>query len=172
MSPASRPWHTRIATAAAIAAALACVGVPAVRAVVRTAQAGAGEDTPVAAANAYLRAVFESGDSLAISRCLCSDNRDELFREARDLRRQVEPYTTFGVKVESSDWRTSDSDGTVSARVNLRFTQIDPATGSVTFTGGPVHEWRFRTRDDGGISGGWKVCDIDAPPMCDMHLRC
>ena len=166
MSPSGRSWRARAVTAATIAATVACVGGPARWAVVRTFQAERGETTPAAAADAYLEAVFESGDSLEINRCLCGDARDDLFREARKLREQVESQANFGLEVESSDWHTSESEDTVSAMVNFRVTQIDPATGGVSFVEGPAQRWRFHTREEGGIGGGWKVCRIEAPPLC------
>ncbi|WP_433530459.1 hypothetical protein ACQPYA_30655 [Micromonospora sp. CA-263727] len=172
MSPTPRPARARAATAVAIAVGIACVGVPAGQAVVRTIEAGRGEQTAAAAANAYLVAVFESGDSLDINRCLCAENRDKLFREALDLRKQVAPHAPFGVTVTSSNWQPNDTDDTVSALVNLQITQIDSTTGGLTFIEGTAHEWRFLTRKEQGMSGGWKVCRIDAPPLCGTLLRC
>ncbi|MEU4779473.1 hypothetical protein [Micromonospora sp. NPDC023633] len=167
----ARQWRRRAAVVAAVAFAVACIGAPIRQAVIGAVEAGRGEKTPAAAVESYLLAVFEPDDNPDINRCLCSDNRDELFREARDLRKQVEPHATFGVKVETTDWHTDDSDGTVSAMVDLRFTVIDPQTGGVTFTGA-THRWRFQTTEERGISGGWKVCRVDAPPLCGTYLRC
>ncbi|TDB93848.1 hypothetical protein E1091_11490 [Micromonospora fluostatini] len=165
-------WRRRAATAAVVAAVISCVGFPVRQAAIRAFDEMRGEPTSTAAAEAYLRAVFESGDSSAISRCLCSEDLDARFREARELRRQIEPYAVFGVRVESSGWRTVGSDGTVAAMVDLHFTRIDPTTGAVTTTSGTAHEWRFHTREERGLRGGWKVCRIDAPPLCDTYLRC
>ncbi|MFD2768401.1 hypothetical protein [Micromonospora eburnea] len=158
--------------AAVIVVALVCLGRPAWRAVVGTVEAVRGETTPIAVANAYLEAVFESGDDLGIDRCLCTEGRDDLLREARDLREQVKRQAVFDIKIESSDWRTTDSDGTVSALVNLQFTQIDPTTGNVVLVEGSPHEWRFHTRQERRVGGGWKVCRVDAPPLCGTYLRC
>ncbi|MER7420521.1 hypothetical protein ABT346_27700 [Micromonospora peucetia] len=161
----ARQWRTRALTAAAVAFAVTCIGWPVRQAVMGAVETWQGPKTPVAAAKAYLLAVFEPGDSPGINGLLCSENRDELFREALALRKQVEPHATFGVKVESTDWHTIDSGGGVSAMVNLRFTKIDPTTGDVTFTGGTVQKWQFHTKEERGISGGWKVCRVEAPPL-------
>ncbi|WP_433388697.1 hypothetical protein [Micromonospora sp. KLBMP9576] len=168
----ARRWRTRAALAVALVIGVTCLGAQLRQGFMKTVEAARGEETPVAVANAYLRAVFETGDSADINRCLCGDNRDELFQQARALRKQVEPHAAFGVEVETSDWHTIDSDDTVSAFVSVRFTQIDPATGAVTSTGGTAHKWQFRTTKERGPSGGWKVCRIDAPPLCGTHLRC
>ncbi|RLK24641.1 hypothetical protein DER29_2558 [Micromonospora sp. M71_S20] len=165
-----RQWRRRATIAAAVVFAVACIGAPVRQAVTRAIEAGRGEKTPAAAAEAYLLAVFQPDDNPDINRCLCGDNRDELFRQVRDLRKQVESRVTFGVRIETTNWQTDDSDGTVSAMVDLRFTEVDPS-GSVTFTGA-THRWRFHTTEEGGISGGWKVCRVDAPPLCGTYLRC
>ncbi|MFG1779016.1 hypothetical protein ACGFIR_00205 [Micromonospora sp. NPDC049051] len=165
----ARQWRRRAAVAAAVAFAVACIAAPIRQAVTRAIEAGRGEGTPAAAAEAYLLAVFQPDDSPDINRCLCGDNRDELFRQARDLRKQVASQATFGVRVETTNWHT-DSDGTVSAMVDLRFTEIDP-TGNVTLTGA-THRWRFHTTEEGGLGGGWKVCRVEAPPLCGTYLRC
>ncbi|MFG1656876.1 hypothetical protein ACGFIY_10150 [Micromonospora chersina] len=150
---------------------MACLAVPAGWAVVKTVQAGQGEPTPIAAANAYLLAVFETQDGLGVDRCLCDELRADLLRDGRQLREQLAANAGPGVKVESSDWKTID-DGTVSAMVNLRFTQVDAITGSVMLIAGTSHEWRFYTKQERGIDAGWKVCRVDAPPLCGTHLRC
>ncbi|MFY1705004.1 MULTISPECIES: hypothetical protein [Micromonospora] len=158
--------------AALTAAAVSCVGLPAGRVVLRGFTAMRGEATSTAAAEAYLRAVFESGEGTEISRCLCGEDHDARFREARELRRQIEPYASFGVDVDATNWRRIGTEGTVAATVNLRFTQIDPGTGNVTFTEGTPTQWRFHTREEQGLTGGWKVCRIEAPPLCGTYLRC
>ncbi|MFY1597115.1 hypothetical protein [Micromonospora sp. WMMD737] len=165
----ARQWRRRAMIAAAVAFAIACIGAPVRQAVTRAIEAGRGEKTPAAAAEAYLLAVFQPAENPDINRCLCGDNRDELFRQARDLRKQVESQVTFGVRVETTNWQT-DPDGTVSAMVDLRFTEVAPS-GSVTFTGA-THRWRFHTTEEGGFGGGWKVCRVDAPPLCGTYLRC
>ncbi|MEU9505414.1 hypothetical protein AB0D32_03915 [Micromonospora sp. NPDC048170] len=169
MPLSARRWRRRATVAAAVAFAVACIGAPVRQAVMEAIEAGRGEKTPAAAAEAYLLAVFQPDDNPDINRCLCGDNRDELVRQAHDLRKQVESRVTFGVRIETTNWQT-DSDGTVSAMVDLRFTEVD-RTGSVTLTGA-THRWRFQTTEEGGISGGWKVCRVDAPPVCGTYLRC
>ncbi|MFG1760643.1 hypothetical protein [Micromonospora echinofusca] len=169
MPSTARQWRRRATVAAAIAFAVACVGWPVRQAVTRAIEAGGGEKTPAAAAEAYLLAVFQPDEHPDINRCLCGDNRDELFRQARDLRKQVESQVTFGVRVEATNWH-SDADGTVSAMVDLRFTEVAPS-GNITLTGA-THRWRFETTEEGGVGGGWKVCRVDAPPLCGIYLRC
>ncbi|MFI7509598.1 hypothetical protein ACIBSS_22530 [Micromonospora aurantiaca] len=168
---ASRSWRLRAAVA--VAAVLAtCVAVPIGWAAVKTVEADRGEATPVAAANAYLLAVFDgSGDELGIRRCLCDNRQSELLAEARALRAEVAKVKT-DIKVDSVDWKSLDSDGVVSALISFRFTLIDPTTGSVTFIKGSQHEWRFQATKERGIDSGWKVCRLDAPPLCGTHLRC
>ncbi|MGC4767236.1 hypothetical protein ACLQ20_30750 [Micromonospora sp. DT46] len=165
----ARQWRRRATVAAAVAFAIACIGAPVRQAVTRAIEAGRGEKTPAAAAEAYLLAVFQPDENPDINRCLCGENQDELFRQARDLRKQVESQVTFDVRVETTNWQT-DPDGTVSAMVDLRFTEVD-STGNVTFTGA-THRWRFHTTEEKGLGGGWKVCRVDAPPLCGTYLRC
>jgi hypothetical protein len=174
MTPPVGRWRFRVATAAAIVLATVCVLGPARQSALRAFEAGRGEETPTAAAQAYLAAVFESGDSAEINQCLCADNRDELFRQARDLRKQVERQAGFGVRVETSNWQPiGTEEGTVTVMVSLRTTTIDPATGGVSFPGGDAHAWRFTATEEGGPTGdGWKVCRVDAPPLCGTYFRC
>ncbi|MGC4806624.1 hypothetical protein [Micromonospora sp. DT233] len=173
-TPPVRRWRSRAVAVAAVAFAVACIGAPARQAVVRAFEAGRGEQTPTAAAQSYLAAVFESGDSAKINQCLCADNRDELFRQARDLRKQVDQQATFGLRVETSGWQSIGSEeGTLTVLVSLRTTTIDPATGGVSFPGGDAHAWRFTAKEEGGLTGdGWKVCRVDAPPLCGTYFRC
>ncbi|MEU5949623.1 hypothetical protein ABZ793_29265 [Micromonospora sp. NPDC047465] len=168
---ALRSWRLRAAVAVAVALA-ACLAVPVGWAAVKTVEADRGEATPVAAAHAYLLAVFNgSGDELGIRRCLCDDREAELMAEARAWRAEVAAMNSE-IKVESADWKTVGSDGTVSATIAFRFTLTDQATGSVTFVRGSEHEWSFRVKQERGVGGGWKVCRVDAPPLCGSHLRC
>ncbi|MEU5943551.1 hypothetical protein ABZ807_31305 [Micromonospora sp. NPDC047548] len=103
--PSLRSWRVRALIASAIAVT-ACLGVPAGWAVVKTLDAGKGEPTPVAAANAYLLAVFSgSDDELGIRRCLCSGQEAELLAEAREWRSKVAAANSE-IKVTSSDWKT------------------------------------------------------------------
>ncbi|TDB69730.1 hypothetical protein [Micromonospora sp. KC721] len=74
--------------------------------------------------------------------------------------------------MESADWKPLDSEGTVSALISFQFTLIDPTTGSATFMKGSQHEWRFQETQERGIDGGWKICRVDAPPLCGNHIRC
>lgn len=170
-APLLRSWRVRASIAAAITLT-GCLAVPAGWAVVKTAEAGQGEPTPVAAANAYLLATFASSDGLGIDRCVCSGRPRRALKTAQELRREFEAHAGDGVKVESFDWRESSSTGLVSAMVGFRFTRVDPETGSVTFISGTKHEWRFHTMREQGISGGWKVCRVEAPALCGTHIRC
>ncbi|MEV6811821.1 hypothetical protein [Micromonospora sp. NPDC051296] len=170
----ARSWVVRAVIAAVAGVAALCLGVPAGFAgwaAVKTAQAGRGEETPAAAAHAYLLAIFASPDGLGVDRCVCSNRRTDLLQEARDLREQMQVVGSRA-KVESTGWTTDDNTGTVSAMVSFRFTDIDPETGRTTFYSGTPHEWRFHTRQERGISGGWKVCRLEAPPLCGNHIRC
>ncbi|MFG3576763.1 hypothetical protein [Micromonospora chersina] len=138
----------------------------------KTLDAGKGEPSPVAAANAYLLAVFSgSDDELGLRRCLCSGQEAELMAEAREWRAKVAAANSE-IKVESSHWETLDANGTVSATIAFRSTHVDQFTGRVTFIRGSEHEWRFQTTQERGIDGGWKVCRVNAPPLCGAHLRC
>jgi hypothetical protein len=168
---ASRSWRLRTAVALATILA-ACLAVPVGWAAVKTVEADRGEATPVAAANAYLLAVFDgSDDELGIRRCLCGSRQSELLTEARALRAELAKVKT-DAKVESADWKSLESDGAVSALISFRFTLIDPNTGSVTFMKGSQHEWRFQATKERGVDGGWKVCRVYAPPLCGNHIRC
>ncbi|MGC5330666.1 hypothetical protein [Micromonospora sp. DT62] len=167
----TQSWRLPAAVAAAAILA-ACLAAPVGWAAVKTVAADRGEATPVAAAHAYLLAVFNgSGEELGIRRCLCDSRQSELLTEARALRAEFARVNT-DAKVESADWKSLDSDGNVSALISFRFTLIDPTTGSVTFMKGSQHEWRFQATKERGIDGGWKVCRLNAPPLCGTHLRC
>lgn len=168
--PLPRSWPLHLALALVVVVA-ACLAVPAGWAVVKTAEASKGEATPIAAANAYLLAVFAwGGDGLGVDRCVCDSRRDELLKEAAHMRDQVTGADT-GIKVEASDW-TTKSGGVVSAQVSFVFTDVDATNGQTLFYKGTAHEWRFHTKQERGIDGGWKVCRVDAPPLCGNHLRC
>lgn len=166
----ARSWRVRAAVVTAVACA-ACLAVPAGWAVVRTVDAGQGEETPIAAANAYLLATFQAGGGTGVDRCLCDAHRSELLRQVDRMRDEV-AASGADIKIEAADWTEGDPSGTVSARVNFRFTYVDPANGRVTFIKGTSHEWRFKTKKERGIQGGWKVCRVDAPELCGNHLRC
>ncbi|MGC4814118.1 hypothetical protein ACLQ29_26600 [Micromonospora sp. DT228] len=167
---ASRSWKLRAAVAAAVVLA-SCLAIPVGWAAVKTAGAGRGEATPVAAADAYLLAAFaEYGDGLGVERCLCDSRRDALLEETNKMREQL-AATGKSIKVESSDWREVDADGTVSVQIHLRFTDV-AASGGPIFIVGKSHEWRFKTKHERGLDSGWKVCRIDAPPLCGTHIRC
>ncbi|MFD2767246.1 hypothetical protein [Micromonospora eburnea] len=168
---ASRSWRLRAAVAAAVVL-VSCLAVPVGWAAIETVEADRGEATPVAAANAFLLAVFNgSDDELGIRRCLCDDRESELLTEVRAWRTKVAAAKSE-IKVESSDWKALDSDGIVSATIAFRFAQVDEITGGVTFISGSRHEWRFHAKRERGIGGGWKVCRVDAPPLCGTHVRC
>ncbi|MFE0530625.1 hypothetical protein ACFW0V_23815 [Micromonospora parva] len=165
-----RSWPLRLAIIAALLAT-GCLAVPAGWAVVKTAQAGKGEADPIAAANAYLLAAFaEYGDGFGVERCLCDSRRDDLLEETSRMRGVIKA-TGRSIKVESSDWKRVDSEGTVSATIKLRFSEV-ATDGRPIFVVGAGHEWRFKTKQERGIDGGWKVCRIDAPPLCGTHIRC
>ncbi|MBL6277513.1 hypothetical protein JMF97_15240 [Micromonospora fiedleri] len=137
----------------------------------KTVEAGRGEATPVAAADAYLLAVFASTDGFGVDRCVCDDRRSELLADADLMRRQV-AATGRDFKVQGTDWKAIAGGGTVSAQVKFIVTDVDAATGRVLFVHGTAHEWVFHTKRERGIDGGWKVCRIDAPPLCGTHIRC
>ncbi|MEV5690706.1 hypothetical protein [Micromonospora globbae] len=168
---ASRSWRLRAAVAVAVILA-SCLAVPVGWAAIKTAEAGKGEPTPIAAANAYLLATFAwGGDGLGVDRCLCDSRRAELLEEAEQMRRQLASAGP-GVKVESAGWKTIDSTGLVSAQVSFVFTEVDAVSGRTLFYKGTAHEWKFHTKQERGIDGGWKVCRVDAPPICGTHIRC
>ncbi|MFI6332151.1 hypothetical protein ACIBBG_28050 [Micromonospora chersina] len=112
-----------------------------------------------------------SGDELGIRRCLCDDRESELLTDARNWRTEVAAAKS-DVKVEASGWKMLDGDGNVSAAIAFRFTMVDQVTGRVTFIRGSEYQWRFRAKRERGIGGGWRICRVDAPPLCGSHLRC
>ena len=141
------------------------VAVPVSWAVLRQAEAERGEATPDAAVNVYVLQM-SSGEEIGLSRILAAKRHDELLRQWRQYRGEMEranvpsKLETVGpIDVEDQD---DDDRATVIAQVRPTW------WNEQTNLSGTAHPWRFETRRD---AGGWRVWAADLPPWCGVHVR-
>ncbi|WP_165439893.1 hypothetical protein [Micromonospora kangleipakensis] len=140
--------------------AVLCTGIVAVPvswAVLRQAQAERGEATPDAAVSLYVLQM-SSGEEIGLSRVLAGRRHDELLRQWRQYRGEMErgnvpsKLETVGlIDVEDQ----GDDRATVTAQVHAVW------WNELTNLSGAAHAWRFETRRD---AGGWRVWAVDLPP--------
>ncbi|RZU72012.1 hypothetical protein EV384_0351 [Micromonospora kangleipakensis] len=140
------------------------VAVPVSWAVLRQAEAERGEATPDAAVNVYVLQM-RSGEEIGLSRVLVAGRHDELLRQWRQYRGEMErgnlpsKLETVGpIEVEDQD----DDRATVTVQVHAIWWN-EQANLS-----GEAHPWRFETRRD---AGGWRVWAAELPPWCGVHVR-
>ncbi|PWU46039.1 hypothetical protein DLE60_21525 [Micromonospora globispora] len=115
-------------------------------AVLRQAEAERGETTPDAAANVYILKM-SSGEELGLSRVLVAGRHDELLRQWRQYRGEMqraevpsklEVVGRIGVEDQDEDRAT------VAAQVHAVW------WNDRIYLSGTAHPWRFETRRDAG----------------------
>ncbi|MFU8871036.1 hypothetical protein [Micromonospora sp. SL4-19] len=108
---------------------------------------------------------MSSGVEIGLSRVLAARHHDELLRQWRQYRGEMQrgkvpsKLETVGpIDVEDQ----GDDRATVTAQVHPIWwnEQINLS--------GTAHPWRFETRRD---AGGWRVWAADLPPWCGVHVR-
>lgn len=147
--------------------AVLCTGIVAVSvswAVRKHAEANRGEATPDAAVTVYVLQM-SSGEEIGLSRMLAGKRHDELLRQWRQYRGEIErgnvpsKLETVGpIDVEDQ----GDDRATVTAQVHAVWWNEQ-----INLTGA-AHPWRFQTRRD---AGGWRVWAADLPPWRGVHVR-
>ncbi|MET7804341.1 hypothetical protein [Micromonospora chersina] len=147
--------------------AVVCTGIIAVPvswAVRKQAEADRGEVSPDAAATVYVLQM-SSGEEIGLSRVLADRRHNELLRQWRQYRGEMErgnvpsKLETVGpIDVEGQ----GDDRATVTAQVHGIW------WGGQINLSGESHAWRFETRRD---AGGWRVWAADLPPWCGVHVR-
>ncbi len=160
-SPRHWPW-VALSLVAVLCAGV--VAVPVSWAVLRQAEAERGEATPDAAVNLYVLRM-SSGERIGLSRVLAGRRHDELLRQWREYRGEMErgnvpsKLEVVGpIDVEDQ----ADDRATVTAHVHAVWW-----TDQVNLSG-TAHPWRFETRRD---ASGWRVWSAELPPWCGVHLR-
>ncbi|WP_346121869.1 hypothetical protein [Micromonospora coerulea] len=108
---------------------------------------------------------MSSGEELGLSRVLVDERHEELLRQWRRYRGEMERASvpskleTVGpIDVEDQ----GDSRATVTAHIRAIW------WNGPTSLSGTAHPWRFETRRD---AGGWRVWAADLPPWCGGHVR-
>jgi hypothetical protein len=170
----------RLILVAVLAAVVLCLAVPAWYLgrylVAPTLEAGKGADCPACAVDEW----FHDGpwgplggDDIAVANVLCASRRDELRAQLREMnavyqaaaqRWGVTPRLTAGV-VRHGDSPQEMADGHVSIVVPVRKVHELPEGGRRS-----AHErdWTFDIVEE----GGWRICGISHPPLCDDMILC
>ncbi|MBM0229330.1 MULTISPECIES: hypothetical protein [Micromonospora] len=108
---------------------------------------------------------MSSGEQIGLSRVLTGKRHDELLRQWREYRGEMErgnvpsKLEVVGpIDVEDQ----ADDRATVTAQVHAVWwnEQVNLS--------GTAHPWRFETRRD---AGGWRVWAAELPPWCGVHVR-
>ncbi|MDQ7906849.1 hypothetical protein RB614_20245 [Phytohabitans sp. ZYX-F-186] len=138
----------------------------------------AGAECPECAVTVYLAAgpLAVAPNELAFRRLLCDGRRDELGGQAAAMARDVEAaeLAAGGVqllKAEADVPSSVDVNGdraAVAVDVALKFTFRDRQPGGATGTQIGAGAWTFTLVQD----DGWRVCQVDAPVLCQTVLRC
>ncbi|WP_123809753.1 hypothetical protein [Micromonospora globispora] len=160
-SPRHWPWVV-LSLVAVLCAGI--VAVPVSRAVRKQGEAERGEATPDAAVSVYVLQM-SSGEEIGLSRVLAGRRHDELLRQWRAYRGEMERGNVPSklqivgpIDVEDQ----GDDRATVSAQVHAIW------WNEHVNLSGAAHPWRFETRRD---AGGWRVWAADLPPWCGVHVR-
>ncbi|PWU45049.1 hypothetical protein DLJ46_22865 [Micromonospora globispora] len=140
------------------------VAVPVSWAVLRQAEAERGEATPDAAVNVYVLKM-SSGEELGLSRVLAPSRHDELLRQWRQYRGEME-RAKVPSKLETVGPIDVEDQGDDRAKVTMNVHPI--WWNGQTSLSGTEHAWRFETRRD---AGGWRVWAADLPSWCGVHVR-
>jgi hypothetical protein len=138
--------------------------VPAVWFVRATVDAGRGEASPAAAANAYLLALGYS-EQEGLLPLLDDGAEDELLRQWADLRTAMAATESWGAPSrlnvgDLDEGPIVDGQATVTAGVSATWWGRGGTPG--TSVESETLPWRIVTRDD----DGWRVVKVDAPPWC------
>ncbi|MDZ5447865.1 hypothetical protein U2F26_35090 [Micromonospora sp. 4G57] len=140
------------------------MAVPVSWAVLRQAEAERGEATPGAAVNVYVLKM-SSGEELGLTRGLAAGHHDELLRQWRRYRGEME-RANVPSKLETVGPIDVEDQGDDRAKVTA---QVRPIWwNGPTSLSGAAHAWRFETRRD---AGGWRVWAVDLPTWCGVHVR-
>jgi hypothetical protein len=140
------------------------VAVPVSWAVLQQAEAERGEATPDAAVNVYVLQM-SSGEEIGLSRVLAASRHDELLRQWRQYRGDME-RANVPSKLETVGPIDVEDQGDDRATVTA---QVRPTWWNEQINlSGTAHPWRFETRRD---SGGWRVWAADLPSWCGVHVR-
>ncbi|GAA4565227.1 hypothetical protein GCM10023176_12810 [Micromonospora coerulea] len=140
------------------------VAVPVSWAVLRQAEAERGEATPEAAVNVYVLRM-SSGEELGPSRVLVDERHEELLRQWRRYRGEME-RANIPSKLETVGPIDVEDLGDDRAKVTAHVHAI--WWGGQMSLSGAAHPWRFQTRQD---AGGWRVWAAELPPWCGVHVR-
>ncbi|WP_319462661.1 hypothetical protein [Micromonospora sp. RTP1Z1] len=108
---------------------------------------------------------MSSGEELGLSRVLVAGRHDELLRQWRQYRGEMERAKTPS-KLETVGPIDVEDQGRNRATVTA---QVRPIWWSgQTSLSGTAHPSRFETRRD---AGGWQVWAADLPTWCGVHVR-
>lgn len=147
--------------------AVLCTGIVAVPvswAVLKQAEAERGEASPDAAVNVYVLQM-SSGEELGLSRVLAARHRDELLRQWRHYRGEMQRGEVPS-KLGTVGPIDVDSQGEGRATVTVHVRAI--WWRGQTILNGTEQPWRFEARRD---DGGWRVWAANLPPWCGVHVR-
>ncbi|MFG2108654.1 hypothetical protein [Micromonospora chersina] len=106
-----------------------------------------------------------SGERIGLSRVLAGGRHDELLRQWREYRGEMERGNVPS-KLDVVGAIDVEDQGDDRAGVT---TQVHAVWWNEQVNlGGDAHPWRFETRRD---AGGWRVWAADLPPWCGVHVR-
>lgn len=146
---------------------LCCCGTPVAVAVTwfvgETIDAGKGQPSPTAAANAYLLAM-SYGQTEGLPPLLADDHQDQLMRQWQAYRQSMADAPSGApdrFEIESLTEGPARADQVpVTAQVAVTWW---PDGGGALSMRSSLHTWTITTRKDGD---GWRVVRVDAPPWC------
>lgn len=147
--------------------AVLCTGIVAVPvswAARKQVEADRGEATPEAAVNVYVLQM-SSGEEIGLSRVLAGKRHDELLRQWRQYRGEMERGNVpsrLGTRGPFDVEHQGDDRAAVTIHVHAIWWQ------ERVNLDGEAHPWRFETWRD---AGGWRVWAADLPPWCGVHVR-
>ncbi|PWU48907.1 hypothetical protein DLJ46_10710 [Micromonospora globispora] len=108
---------------------------------------------------------MSGGEELGLSRVLVDERHDELLRQWRRYRGEME-RADVPSKLETVGPIDVEDQGDDRAKVTA---QVSPIWwNGPTSLSGTAHAWRFETRRD---AGGWRVWAVDLPTWCGVHVR-
>ncbi|WBB65747.1 hypothetical protein [Micromonospora sp. WMMD812] len=108
---------------------------------------------------------MSSGEELGLSRVLVDGRRDELLRQWRRYRGELE-RARVPSKLEMVGPFDVEDQGDNRVKVTAHVRPI--WWGSPTSMAGTEHAWRFETRRS---ASGWRVWEADLPTWCGVQVR-
>jgi hypothetical protein len=134
-----------------------------------------GAANPGAAVNIYFLSGPMGGfggfgradDSIDFDRVLCDERRDELHEQAASFAATLDRPRFQEIEAFDDQVTMAGDRATVVTQVQVSFAGSDP-NRIITYTSKPV-PWTFHTVN---VDGRWRVCQVDAPPICGTLINC